>query len=119
VLHHIFFYYNSPNTFKFEPFLEVLPMTMWYCYYHLILLNLCSCSILYQLKVVWAHYSTPLGWDLLLINDKGLKVQFCTGLLLLMSVTGLTSKQLVFDFINGVSHLFNFTIFSFSGPGDL
>ncbi len=32
-------------------------------------------SSVYQLKIVWAHYGTPLGWELLFNDDKGLKSQ--------------------------------------------
>jgi hypothetical protein len=65
----------------------------------------------YQLKIVWTHYSTPLGWVLLFNDDKGLKAQCCTSLLLMMSIAGLTSAKLVIDVINNIYHLFNFAIF--------
>jgi hypothetical protein len=65
----------------------------------------------YQLKIVWAHYGTPLGWELLFNNDKGLKSQCCTGLLLMMSIAGLTLVKLVIDVINDVYYLLKFAIF--------
>ena len=66
---------------------------------------------LYQLKIVWAHYGTPLGWVLLFNDDKGLKSQCCTGLLLMMSIAGLTSVKLVIDVINDIYCMLKFAVF--------
>jgi len=44
-------------------------------------------------------------------DDKGLKSQCCTGLLLMMSIAGLTSVKLVIDVINDVYYLLKFAIF--------